>query len=288
MPTLRACVRIEPGTHAESEGDLNALRRTWRKPPTLFVAVRTQDWSCHIPSIFLQFPCPSEAAAADIGDGRGYERGGHALPLATMAERTEGELREKGKGAPNKLQERHVFLKSDCPARLVRAEVKGCGQMLRSHLALSLAATTLVIAATLLWQPGSRYETELLMKRPADIRAVGDDGCLGRDCNLSSRAAKQDLKKFFNSFLDKQHGGKRPAVTAQTRKVHHSLLKSKAAINDLTSYYESLPTGKTARVKSYETRTTTLVHLKDKDANADMNDFYSSLPGTVSSRVQKS
>jgi hypothetical protein len=154
-----------------------------------------------------------------------------------------------------------------------------------TRLALGLAGTTLLVAAVLLWSPSPNSNTELLMDRPADIRAVGDDGCLGRDCNLSSRAAKQDLKHFFHNFLDQNHGGRRPAVTPQTKKVQHTLLHSKEAVNDLTNYYDSLPSGKTARVQSYESRSPKLVRFKDKDAKADLDNFYSSLPGSASKAV---
>ena len=114
----------------------------------------------------------------------------------------------------------------------------------------------------------------------AEIRAVGDEGCLGRSCKMSDSAAAKDLNHFFQSFLDKgPHAGRK---TAHIKRLEHSRAKTiklsdSVAAKDLDHYYESLPSSKTDRVRNSEVKSEYLPLLADKESRKDLDNYYDNL-----------
>lgn len=136
--------------------------------------------------------------------------------------------------------------------------------------------------------------SELLMRHPERVHAVGDDGCLGRECNMSGRAARRDLFGFFNKFLSSEHSPEEMLKSKGSQVIpvvkKHKLLRSRKAQKDLQDYFESLPHKKTARVLSAEKESSgqELAKFPDDEAKKDLQKFFSGLPHHVSDSVKQS
>ena len=96
---------------------------------------------------------------------------------------------------------------------------------------------------------------DTLEGRFAKVRAVGDDGCLGRSCALSDDAARKDINSWMDGFLGKgNHAGHKPRVQRGddpmlgAKTVGLAQFRDSAAVQDLDEFFDSLDSQKTARV----------------------------------------
>jgi hypothetical protein len=144
------------------------------------------------------------------------------------------------------------------------------GKVPRVAAALALLACVALVAMT-----GGRSVVELLGQRDAAFRAVGDPGCLGRSCMLSDSGSRQALNSFFDSFLGGKHAGHAPRYLGNAPP--QNSLTTRAANDDLTSYYNGMDGGRTSAVRRRGQKGHGMVKYSDHDAHADLNDFYDAL-----------
>jgi hypothetical protein len=146
--------------------------------------------------------------------------------------------------------------------------------------AFTTAALCSLSALAMLCMFDFSAQPNFLLDRQAEIRAVGDAGCLGRSCKMSDVDAAKDLNNFFQSFLDKgPHAGRK---TAHIRNLEHNRAKTiklsdSDAKEDLDHYYESLPSSKTDRVQNAEAKSEFLPLLADSESRKDLDNYYDHL-----------
>ena len=123
-------------------------------------------------------------------------------------------------------------------------------------------------------------QSHFLLDQQADIRAVGDEGCLGRSCKMSDAAAAKDLDHFFKNFLDKgPHAGRKTAhiKNLEQHRAKTVKLTDSDAGADLDRYYDNLPAAKTDRVQNSEAKSEYLPLLADKESRKDLDAYYDNL-----------
>mmetsp|Transcript_29521 Transcript_29521/g.46313 ORF Transcript_29521/g.46313 Transcript_29521/m.46313 type:complete len:569 (+) Transcript_29521:30-1736(+) len=127
----------------------------------------------------------------------------------------------------------------------------------------------------------------LLDEHAANIKAVGDLGCLGRECQMTDAGSRHDMDKFFDKFLGKGsgHEGRK---NSRFTPVHNKKIDTVSGVKDMQSYYSNLPGSKTKKVAEYEKNSLPNLQLKTDDSRDDMNKFYDSLSHGKRAKIVKS
>jgi hypothetical protein len=112
------------------------------------------------------------------------------------------------------------------------------------------------------------------------VRAVGDEGCLGRSCELSDEASRKDLESWMDSFLNKgEHAGHKPrdAPARKGMKMGLAQMRDTEAVSDLDHFFDRLEAGKTKRVLAAEKRESPNPRLTDEADRKELRDFYDNI-----------
>ena len=120
----------------------------------------------------------------------------------------------------------------------------------------------------------------MMCARRRQVRAVGDEGCLGRSCQLSDKASRDDLNSWMDGFLNKgEHAGHKPrdARSRKGMKMGLAQMRDSESRGDLDNFFDHLTARKTHRVLAAEKREAPNPRLSDKADRKELRDFYDNI-----------